>query len=300
VARRISCGLRYPFSPGGPQGRASGGEGFLSGFGPLVAVGARDLAIRPCARSSPSGRLTRAERRRASRRSCAVAPQRISGDRDGENCSASTPRGGSFPAARGLLPADATRAPAALSLPSAVPPCSSPTAPIARIAPTLPPAETPPRSPTPSATLSRHHSPECAGLSARAPGATPGPLAPAAAARSCPPAAPAMLAPPPSPAPTENTPPVAPTCFPQDRSAAPTPPAVSRFRDKLSLGASLLARYGVLAEPPYLIEYRSAFQFWLRPRRSGLKDFLPQHEARARCSFVEGPTSPPPAPAYSQ
>jgi hypothetical protein len=41
-----------------------------------------------------------------------------------------------------------------------------------------------------------------------------------------------------------------------------------RFRDKLSQGALLLARVGVLAEPPYLIEYRSAFQFWLRPRRA--------------------------------
>ena len=40
------------------------------------------------------------------------------------------------------------------------------------------------------------------------------------------------------------------------------------FRDKLFHGASLLPRYGVLAEPPYPIENRSAFHFWLRLRRA--------------------------------
>src|SRR6266705_2860738 len=43
---------------------------------------------------------------------------------------------------------------------------------------------------------------------------------------------------------------------------------VSMVCDKLFHGASLLPRCSVLAEPPHLIENRSAFHFWLRLRRA--------------------------------
>jgi len=42
------------------------------------------------------------------------------------------------------------------------------------------------------------------------------------------------------------------------------------FRDKLFHGVSVLRRYGVLAEPPHLIENRSAFYLWLRLCRAVL------------------------------
>jgi len=54
------------------------------------------------------------------------------------------------------------------------------------------------------------------------------------------------------------------------------------FRDKLFYGVSVLRRYGVLAEPPHLIENRSAFYIWLRLCRAVLMLFLPAQ------NFLEG------------
>jgi hypothetical protein len=46
------------------------------------------------------------------------------------------------------------------------------------------------------------------------------------------------------------------------------------FGDKLFHGISTLPRYGVLAEPPHLIENESAFHVCLRLRRTVLSCFL--------------------------
>src|SRR6202165_4708644 len=46
------------------------------------------------------------------------------------------------------------------------------------------------------------------------------------------------------------------------------------FRDKLLHGVSVLPRYGVLAEPPHLIENGSAFYIWLRLCRAVVQALL--------------------------